>query len=440
MIEDLTDVAVIEEHLHHAKELAVMLFPSTDYDKEMGQLRALMSPGTSNFSHPLVSPLFHALRHPAPVLEVFSLNCVDLDDYGGDAPILPVDILAERAPRLRKVELHMLQLPFHPYPAFQHITSLSVTTGERGVHGMDEDIVSLANMTVNISSYADLRELGLFGTSMAGLAATHREVFRRLEVLELNHTPDARSLLETLADDIPDARMVVHLEDMRVDGMDWLFPTNPNPPTVSLRILDTPLLVLEAVDARGSVRRAGGVEGYDVAELPAHVLISQIPKHTFAHLTTLRFPERIWPENGMPNAPLLRDVTISLDLGVQSTLRPGIFFLELGDNAIQWEVPSLRSLTFVPPPAWAMRTRALVSAHDIALFIQHHIRFSELPLQRLVLRGVDIYDRPGLEEMRELEERVERIEREKLVGSAPKVLDNFSEEALPSVRWMFEHA
>ncbi|KZV87807.1 hypothetical protein EXIGLDRAFT_723343 [Exidia glandulosa HHB12029] len=175
------------------------------------------------------------------------------------------------------------------------------------------------------------------------------------------------------------------------------------------------------------------------------MMIAQLPDHTFADLTTLTFPEDLWLERRMPNAPQLRDVTISLDLGVHFTSRPGIFFLSLGDDASQWNVPSLRSLTFVPPPSWAfsrMRTRALLSAHDIALFIQHHLRFSELPLRRLVLRGVEIYDPPGLNEMWELEERVERIEREKLavLSPGPTGRNTLTGDALPSSRWMFDHA
>ncbi|KZV80426.1 hypothetical protein EXIGLDRAFT_780976 [Exidia glandulosa HHB12029] len=133
------------------------------------------------------------------------------------------------------------------------------------------------------------------------------------------------------------------------------------------RLLSTTTDHIEAVDAHGRMRRGGLSDYHSIS--PTQAILGHLPDHAFAHLTTLRLPESQWLENAMPNAPLLRDVTISLNLGIPPALRTGIFFLKLGEDAIQWEVPSLRSLTLVPPPAWALRTRALVSAHNIALFI-----------------------------------------------------------------------
>lgn len=403
MVQNQDSIDLLDSHLHHIKHLNLSLHP--DYT----DLGPFVAPGSMRHV-PVVSSLMYALRNPAPVLESLFFSATGLRE--SVVPVLPADVFAEQAPKLRTVTVDAVKMPYHPYAAFRDIVGLSISSS-MGDPGHPHH-VEVADMVANITAYPALRNLGVYGASMVALQPSCRELSRTLERLDLCTTPDVRGLLDSLDDD---TRTVVHLEDAGPDELGWLL-NSPDKAAVSRMRITSAWhynFGLEVVDARGRTRRLSMPT--DLVNVDERVL-SIVPASAFADLVSLVLPEFVWPDEGLAPMPRLRELTVYMQHGRMMGAISGIFQLDL-IPAAETIVPVLHTLKLATSsapifpghhPGRGDPGRALVvSAHDIAVFLDWHLRIEAERLPRLILKGVDMYEPIGSAERRELDSLVEDV-------------------------------
>ncbi|KZV91457.1 hypothetical protein EXIGLDRAFT_769896 [Exidia glandulosa HHB12029] len=367
-------VEALGNHLHHVRRLTLNI--DSHYE---------------GWGSPPEVPmlLMHALRKPAPLLEEFSISFEEvLSDIGFQ--IMPADVFAGQAPRLRTVAAVGMQLPFHPYAAFENVQRFVSRAPSN--HSARFPFVPVIEMVRNIGAYRGLKHLVVLQdpvyparvlTETSGLFDTLRDIAHTLDVLELSYFPGIPQLMHALRDGPPQL-IIVHTAHPSFLLYDFLHHLDS---ITSLRFgsRGVPETTIEVTDSRGNTRRATAV----LAEVDAVTLWRFIPGLVFDTLTSLSLHEHMWPDDWVfPTAVALQDLRVFI--GTHDVLEhlSGIF--QLGTVYQQWQVPSLRRFTLAsisyPSYHWPrdpQRSTMLVAADDVRRFLHERLAFSQLPILNL---------------------------------------------------------
>lgn len=373
-------VDLIAQHLHHIAQLRISLAPTVN-TTQRSQLRAL------------VSPLMHALRNPAPMLEEFYISCNEIatqDGLAGEFARIPSDIFAGQAPRLETVSVHDAQVDLHPYAAFARLTAFALRTSDNmaGWHP-----IPLRSTASDLSSYHRLRHLVLINRATspsARLDLCRKLPAAQLDTLELGFANGARDVFLAFADDGP-RTLCLHFACFR-HVLDCMRATHH---VTDLRFAsrgDT-MLGVEFSFARGRTVRATCRIRLDIDI--NHVTL--LPVSVFHSLTSASLHEHMWPDGGIATpAPQLQRLRILIGPAHKTKTLCGIF--QLSPAARPWDVPRLQELC-LSSIAWhyddweqPRRVGITVSALDVAFFIEHHLRFTAARLPCLTLNLLPVYE------------------------------------------------
>ncbi|KAH7108447.1 hypothetical protein BKA62DRAFT_630603 [Auriculariales sp. MPI-PUGE-AT-0066] len=400
----------IVEHLHHVKTL-ILRFPESR---------------GGDVTQSAWSAISYAIARPAPVLETLYINVMRSAYHmdGNETPgnTLRPDFLAGFAPQLRHVSIGGVLLPKsagdEPLEPFAHVAELSYAH-RNGVALTGADLSTLTENFPRIERLAlssqtftddgtDVRKLpglrvvdAVVGQGME--AALRRLNFEATHLTSIrNNVHDPSMMVPVLAEHSRATSISASMSDLAVAGVDEFGA--PHERRFFSLGLDPIKRTLEAADM-------------------------------FRSLQSLLLHEFLWPHTGLlPAAPQLRELSVVLALASEHRNwlqgghhHPMMGMGGMGDEpqgmitlfqlpaelAIPWNCSSLRTFRLIfggwqggrnqmeqPNERERESGPRVVSAGDVLRFVETYLA-AALPLGRIELKGVQIYESPH--EIRELQ-------------------------------------
>ncbi|EJD34571.1 hypothetical protein AURDEDRAFT_176404 [Auricularia subglabra TFB-10046 SS5] len=346
-----------------------------------------------------------SLTMPAPYL--VSLELVILDMHGVEAddyPIFPHDVFSGDAPKLGTVFLSSISLPPAAWAPLHHLEHLNFM----------HDSVHMGNLVQVLRACRSLRTCYIKTqgfTLPANWPGTPSPPTgrRRLETMYINvrglEVSDILRLLFESGLETPRNSHVTWspLEDAR----EWLTPRDSPHAIITLHIYPT-FRGASYSGARVITMDADDTFRSAPMKLPLTAAALHKFRRVFPSLRRLTIAEHMWP-SPQPILPQLDELTIVMNRptnrdpsGTGAVL--GIFFLPFVAG-LRWPLPALRvlQLTYLDPTRdnlyltgqekIALRGPLIISAYNVALFLEWHLSASQT--LDVVLRNILLYEEDG---------------------------------------------
>ncbi|EJD37967.1 hypothetical protein AURDEDRAFT_187881 [Auricularia subglabra TFB-10046 SS5] len=326
------------------------------------------------------------LAMPAPLLERFTLVCIDPVASSGSATHLPRDLFSAAAPRLRELSLAWAHLPHQPCPALQRVTHFTEQTPV--VAGDPEANANLATVLPALSHLTLTGHYNPRVTVNSGLPVTVR--MRATAWPQNRHFEDIACASICLDANAPD--WITETPGIIAEFMS----TKSNTKSIDVKYCSMPApSVWEGFAPKSYQLRhrtlAVSIDDNIVVTLPWHDFETAIAQFNVRDLRDISVPISLWPVLQQSNLPPLQNLTL---------------FLPPGDSRDHLHYPVNSAFTdgclpvVVSTMHLARVERSLGSPFLRSAEVVEFMRTTcALPLPKLVLHGFELRDEPEIRDV-----------------------------------------